>query len=112
MKNPAHQVGDLTVRQVEKHTYLHISYLQTEQFGRVGCNGMIAVDGREAIIFDTPVDNENAGKLIDWVEHELNKKIIGVVVTHFHTDCLGGLPAFHEKGIPSFACTKTIELAK
>ncbi|MCB0666290.1 MAG: MBL fold metallo-hydrolase, partial [Saprospiraceae bacterium] len=41
-----------------------------------------------------------------------NKKIIGVVVTHFHTDCLGGLSAFHDKNIPSYACAKTIELAK
>ena len=32
--------------------------------------------------------------------------------THFHSDCLGGLAAFHEQNIPSFANFSTIELTK
>jgi metallo-beta-lactamase class B len=33
-------------------------------------------------------------------------------VNHFHNDCLGGLEAFHKKGITSYASKKTIELAQ
>ena len=35
-----------------------------------------------------------------------------VVPTHFHSDCLGGLRAFHEAGIPSIANELTLDLAK
>ncbi|MEZ4957420.1 MAG: hypothetical protein R2825_27935 [Saprospiraceae bacterium] len=38
--------------------------------------------------------------------------MVGVVVTHFHDDCLGGLNEFHNKQIPSYTSFKTIELAK
>jgi metallo-beta-lactamase class B len=34
-----------------------------------------------------------------------------VIPTHFHDDCLGGLKAFHDQEIPSYANTKTLELA-
>ena len=35
-----------------------------------------------------------------------------VVATHFHSDCLGGINAFHKREIPSYANNQTIELAK
>ena len=35
-----------------------------------------------------------------------------VVATHFHDDCLGGLQAFHDRYITSYANQKTIDLIK
>lgn len=106
-----YESNNLKVEQLTKHTFRHISYLSTVDFGKVSCNGMIVVDQKEALIFDTPTNDADAKELIDWVETSLSCKVIGVVVTHFHNDCLGGLSEFHKRKIPSYASFKTIELA-
>lgn len=101
----------LKINQLTEHTFQHVTYLQTESFGKVACNGMIVIADGEAIIFDTPNTDTESKELIEWVENELHCTIKAVVATHFHTDCLGGLIAFHNKNIPSYAYLKTLELA-
>ncbi|KAA5545054.1 subclass B1 metallo-beta-lactamase [Adhaeribacter rhizoryzae] len=101
----------LTIQQVSDHVYQHTSYLVTESFGKVTCNGMIVFSKNEAIIFDTPTDNNAAAELISWVEDTLHGKVKAIIATHFHADCLGGLEAFHKRKIPSYANNLTIQLA-
>ncbi len=91
---------------------MHISYLTTNDFGKVDCNGMIYLKGDEAIVFDTPTNDQAAAELINWIQVEQSKKIKAILVTHFHEDCLGGLNQFHTNGTKSYASHKTIELAK
>ena len=102
----------LKVKPVSENVYQHISYLETEDFGNVACNGAFYVVGNEVIIMDTPTDDEVSKELIEYIEHDLHAEIIGVVINHFHIDCLGGLKAFHDLGIPSYANQNTIDLAK
>jgi len=111
-KNTLYESETLTIEKLTEHTLLHISYLNTNDFGKVACNGMIVIDKGEALIFDTPADDPTSKELIDWVENNLKYKVKGIIVTHFHTDCLGGLAEFHDRQIPSYASNKTIELAK
>ncbi|HRD80952.1 MAG: subclass B1 metallo-beta-lactamase [Saprospiraceae bacterium] len=92
--------------------FVHISYLDSEQFGFVPCNGMVYIRGGEAIVFDTPTDNAGSEKLIRWIEKHGKARIKAIVVNHFHADCLGGLAAFHKHGIPSYSNRLTIELAR
>ncbi len=102
----------LVLQKIGKQVFQHTSFLNTESFGRVPCNGMVVFDQNEAIIFDTPTDNSASVELIDWVENKLNCKIIAIIPTHFHADCLGGLEAFHAKKIPSYANNLTLKLAE
>ena len=102
----------LIIQKIADHAYQHISFLETESFGKVACNGMIVFDKNEVIIFNTPTDNVTSLELINWVEKELNCKIKAIIPTHFHADCLGGLAAFHERKIPSFAHQATIKIAE
>jgi metallo-beta-lactamase class B len=68
-------------------------------------------DSHEAIVFDTPTKDQSSEELIRWINETIQCKINAVIPTHFHDDCLGGLAAFHQHGIPSYAYYKTIELA-
>ena len=111
-KNTLYESETLTIEKLTEHTLLHISYLSTNDFGKVACNGMIVIDKHEALIFDTPADDITSKELIDWVEINLKCKVKCVIVTHFHIDCLGGLAEFHHRKIPSYASNKTIDLAK
>lgn len=103
--------GRLTITTLSENSFVHTSFLQTDDFGKVACNGLIIRSGYEVAIFDTPTDDRSSQELIRWVRDVLKCKIVVLVPTHFHSDCLGGLAAFHAAGIPSFANEKTIELA-
>jgi metallo-beta-lactamase class B len=108
----AYKSETLLIIQISEHTYQHISYLDTENWGKVSCNGMIVVNKNEAVVFDTPADDETSSELIEWINKSLNCKIIAVIPTHYHVDNLGGLDEFHRQGIASYAYYKTIQLAK
>lgn len=101
----------LEVRKLAENVYQHISFLKTQDFGKVSCNGMIVVDGAEALVFDTPADTAASEELISWIESTLKSKVKAVVATHFHADCLAGLDVFHAKNIPSYAQALTLKLA-
>lgn len=107
-----YESDQLQIEQLSAHTYRHITWLQTNDFGKVACNGMIVVSDGEALVFDTPTNDADAVALLDWIASSLKVQVKGVVVTHFHDDCLGGLQAFHDRQIPSYASQRTIDLVK
>ena len=104
--------NDLIVTQITENSFVHISFLQTNDFGNVPCNGLIVRNNNEVIIFDTPTNDNNSEELINWIKETLHSKINAIIPGHFHDDCLGGLKAFHNNNIPSYANYKTIEFAK
>lgn len=103
---------DLIVTQIAENSFEHTSFLQTQDFGNVACNGLLVRNSNETIIFDTPTNNQSSAELINWIKETLHCKINAIIPTHFHNDCLAGLKVFDENNIPSYAYFKTIELAK
>lgn len=103
---------DLVITQLAENSFQHTSFLQTEDFGNVPCNGLIVRNSNEVIIYNTPTNDKSSEELITWVEKTLSCKINAIIPTHFHSDCLGGLQAFNNHNIPSYANFKTIELAQ
>ncbi len=103
---------NLKVEAITTNLFVHISYLSTEDYGKVPCNGAVYINENEAVVFDAPTNNKASAELILWIQNTLKKKIKAVVATHFHIDCLGGLQQFHENGIPSYANELTITYAK
>ncbi|MEC7264029.1 MAG: subclass B1 metallo-beta-lactamase [Bacteroidota bacterium] len=106
-----YETPTLKIEPLTEQSYLHVSYLETESFGKVACNGMIVVNDGEAIVFDTPVNNEVSEELLKWLKSK-DLHVKAVVATHFHDDCLGGLEVFHANQIASYANQKTIELVQ
>ncbi len=112
VKGSVYKTQTLSIVELAPNVYQHISYLSTQDFGKVSCNGMIVVNNKEAVVFDTPADSAATVELMNWVGQQLQAKIVAVVPTHFHNDCLGGLKEFHAQGIPSYAHNMTIDLAR
>lgn len=106
-----YKTNTLIITQLTASTFQHTSYKQTNDFGNVPCNGLVVRSGNETIVFDTPTNDSSAAELISWIQNKLQCTITAIIPTHFHDDCLGGLQAFHDKNIPSYAYFKTIELA-
>ncbi len=101
---------NLKLKQLSANTWIHISYLETESYGKVPCNGLIYTDQNEAIILDAPSTDEASLELLDFLADK-NLAVTAVVPTHFHFDCLGGIEPFHSKGIISYANEQTFILA-
>lgn len=102
----------LSIYKISEHVYEHTSFMDAKEFGKVSCNGMVVVHGGEAIVFDTPADDETSRRLIEWVTRSQKCKVTAVVPTHYHSDNLGGLDEFHRQGIPSYASRETIRMAE
>jgi len=102
----------LKIISISENSFIHVSYLNTNDFGKVACNGLVYINDGEAVIFDTPSDNSTSKELIRWVTENQKAKVTAVVVNHFHIDALGGLKTFHHLNISSYANKETIILAR
>lgn len=111
-RETVYKTSGLTITRIAPDVYQHTSYLTTESFGTVSCNGMIVTNRNESVVFDTPVSDTVSSELINWINQHLKSRITAIVPTHFHKDCLGGLNEFHKNNIPSYAYFRTIEFAK
>lgn len=107
-----YQSEKLVIKKIAPYTYLYTSFLQTESWGKVDCNGVLFFDGKEAIVFNTPTDDSGSSELINYVEQQLQGTIKAVIPSHFHGDGIGGLNEFHKHKIPSYAYNRTIEIAR
>jgi len=107
-----YQTEHLIVKKITDHIYVHVSYLNTDDFGKVGCNGMLVFNNGEGVIFDSPTDNQSAEELIKFVTHTLKGEITAIIPTHFHDDCVGGIEKFEAQNIPTYATKRTIEFLK
>jgi metallo-beta-lactamase class B len=107
-----YETENLIIKKLSNHIYEHISYLNTDDFGRVACNGMLVINENKGVVFDTPTDNKSSLELINFVANELKSEIIGLIPTHFHKDCVGGIMEFENHNIPTYASNQTTELLK
>ncbi len=107
-----HLHEDLDLVRVSDNKYVHISYLDLTDVKDIPCNGMVYVQGSEAFLFDTPHSDSLSKILAQYLLNNLKLDIKGVVVNHFHNDCLGGLAYLHSLGIPSYAQALTCKLAQ
>ncbi len=102
----------LIIKKLSPNVYQHVTFLNSPSFGKIPSNGMIVMDKNQALVFDTPPTYQDSEELIKFLSAELGLEIKGVVATHFHEDCLGGLEPFHKLNIKSYGNIKTIADAK
>lgn len=104
---------DLEIIPLSEKSFIHVSYVTYPSFGRVACNGLLYIHQNEAVVMDTPPNDEISEQLLNWISEEFPEtKVTAVVVNHFHGDCLGGLNAFHAAGAQSYASKLTCTLAQ
>jgi metallo-beta-lactamase class B len=104
--------SDLILIKINESAFVHISYMNSEKYGRFPSNGLIYINDKKAIIFDTPVTDDLTEILLDWMIDSMHFEVIGLVINHWHNDCQEGIEQFHERNIKSYSCNKTIEISK
>lgn len=84
-----------------------------KDFGTFTSNGVLYVNGAEAVLLDTPPTANLTRQLMDWfVGAYPNARIKAAVINHSHSDCLGGLAVLHEYGIISYGRRRMPALLK
>lgn len=103
---------DIRVTKLTEKSYGYVASAEIEGWGKVPSNGLILVEGQEAFLFDTPVNDVQTRELTDWISRELEAKVVGFVPNHWHGDCMGGLEYLHSIGVKSYANRRTIDIAR
>jgi metallo-beta-lactamase class B len=103
---------DVQLRRVAENVWVHTTYAELPNYGRVPANGLVVVDANEAMLIDLPWTDELTAQLLDWIAGNWHVTARAVVPTHFHEDCMGGSAEAHRRGVTSYALDKTVALAK
>jgi metallo-beta-lactamase class B len=96
---------------ISPNAFIHVSYSNLPSFGRVAANGLLFVNGGEALLFDTPWTDSLTMDLVSFIRDSLKLKIAGCVPNHWHADCMGGLGYLRDQNVETYANQMTIDLA-
>ncbi|MCP3136458.1 PYX family subclass B1 metallo-beta-lactamase [Pyxidicoccus xibeiensis] len=101
---------DIQVRRLAPGVWLHTT-LSGEDFGRYPANGLVIEDGEGTVLVDMGWNARQGEQLVAWARDTLRRPVRAAVVTHFHLDRTGGVPALLAGGIPVYALAETVKLA-
>ena len=104
--------GDLELKKISDHCYIHISYHDLENAPHFPANGLVYINQGKAYIVDTPWTNELTDLLIQYLQDTMKVSVECVIPAHWHEDCMGGLETVHKMGIQSYAYQLTAEICK
>jgi metallo-beta-lactamase class B len=103
---------DLELIKITENAYLHVSYANLPEYGRVSANGLVFIHGKNAFLFDTPWTDSLTKDLISYLRDRMGLNIRGFIPNHWHSDCMGGLGYLLSQNIETYANQKTIEIAR
>jgi metallo-beta-lactamase class B len=104
--------NDIELIKISDNSFVHVSYSNLPQYGRISANGLIFINGFEAFLFDSPWTDSLTMDLVNWLRDSMKLKIVGFVPNHWHNDCMGGLGYIQNQKIQSYANQMTIDIAK
>jgi metallo-beta-lactamase class B len=107
-----HIADDLELIKLSEKAYVHVSYFETQSFGKVAANGLLLVDKEEAFLFDSPWNDAQTEKLIAFISDSLKTRVSTFIPGHWHEDCVGGIECLHSKGVKSYANQMIVDLLK
>lgn len=104
--------NDIQLIPLGDSVYIHQTWDEMDGYGRFSSNGLVLIQGGQALMIDTPMDNEKTKRLVTYIADSLNSKVTRLIIGHFHDDCLGGLEYLQSTGVESVANTMTINFCR
>ncbi|MDP3453100.1 MAG: subclass B1 metallo-beta-lactamase [Bacteroidales bacterium] len=101
--------NDIQLIKLQDSVFIHLTWHSLENFGRFPSNGLIIVKNGEALMIDTPMDNDKTERLTRFLKDSMSVDVTKLIIGHFHDDCLGGLGYLQSIRVESVANSKTIE---
>ncbi len=99
---------DIRLVHLQDSVYVHVTWHQDEQFGRFPSNGLIVIKQGQALMIDTPADNDKTMRMVNYLKDSMQVEVTRLIIGHFHDDCMGGLEYLQSLEIESVANEMTI----
>lgn len=103
----AGEFGGVTFRSIAPGVWLHTEYHTLPDSGTVRSNGLVVESGKHSVLVDTAWDDAQTRAILDWARDKLRRPVSAAVVTHAHSDKMGGMVALREAGVATFASRLT-----
>ncbi len=103
---------DIQLIHLQDSIFVHITWHHLDNFGRFSSNGLIVIKNGQALMIDTPMDNDKTERLTKYLKDSMSVDLVKLIIGHFHDDCLGGLGYLQSIGIESMANSMTISKCK
>lgn len=103
---------DIQLLHLQDSIFVHVTWHYLDGFGRFPSNGLIIIKNGQALMIDTPMDNDKTEKLTRYLKDSMSANVVKLIIGHFHDDCLGGLGYLQSIGVESIANAKTIDKCK
>ncbi len=97
---------DVRVYRLAPGVWVHVT-LAGKDWGHTPANGLIIEDGASSLLIETGWTPRQAERLLDWARDALHRPVRAALVTHFHLDRIGGIPALGARGVPVSAREET-----
>ncbi|EJR42701.1 BcII family subclass B1 metallo-beta-lactamase [Bacillus mycoides] len=105
------ETGTISISQLNKNVWVHteLGYFNGVA---VPSNGLVLNTSKGLVLVDSSWDDKLTKELIEMVEKKFQKRVTDVIITHAHTDRIGGIKTLKERGIKAHSTALTAELAK
>jgi metallo-beta-lactamase class B len=103
---------DVCVEKLNEDVWRHVTTSNYPGLGPVPANGLIVANDAGAVVVDTGWNTDQTRRILDWIEGELRRNVLGVVVTHAHEDRLGGMAEALRRHIRVISSRQTAALAR
>ena len=104
--------NDIQLINLQDSIFIHVTWENSEKYGRFPSNGMIIIRNGQAVMIDTPMDNDKTERLTEYLKDSMHVELTKLIIGHYHDDCLGGLEYIQSKGIESIVNSMTIDKCK
>lgn len=105
--DPVRINDDLEIVRLTDHCFRYTAWADIGSWGRIGCNGLIVVNGDRALMVDSPMNEVQTVELAWWMDKNLGARIESFVPGHWHDDCVGGMPWLNRNGVKTYAYEQT-----
>jgi metallo-beta-lactamase class B len=103
---------DIQLVHLQDSIFVHVTWHHLDNFGRFPSNGLIVIKNGQALMIDTPMDNDKTERLTTYLKNSMSVDLVKLIIGHFHDDCLGGLGYLQDIGVESIANAMTISKCK
>lgn len=102
---------DIELQRIVDEVWVHTSYMDYKGV-RTPSNGLVIVTSEGMLLIDTPWNDEQTKTLIEAAEDNFKQPFIKAVLTHAHSDRMGGINELIKNDIETYSTSLTAELAE
>lgn len=100
---------DIQLVPITNSLYAHVTWINSEKWGRFSNNGAVYINNGKAFLIDTPMDSLQTVQLVTFLRDSMQTEVTHFIPGHYHDDCIAGLPYLHSLGVLSIANNLTIK---